>query len=108
MIIKHLSSLYHGWLDWTFRSKIVSAIANVILFTIAALVIVNYITNVKQTTEQVGAQLVTLGDQTIIRAAEKLRPPYRKLPGVRLVLSFSIFRVSIRNRWKSSSPIRGD
>lgn len=64
--------VYDHWLNWNFRAKIISTLFSVILCTIAALVIVNYNTNVNQTTEQVGAQLVTLGDQTIIRAAEKV------------------------------------
>ena len=69
---KYIKSIYEYWLDWTFSAKIISMLVGVIVCTLVALATINYATNASQTTKQVGTQLVTLGDQTIVRAAEKV------------------------------------
>jgi hypothetical protein len=69
---KNILDFYHYWLDWKFSAKITSAILNVTLLSIVALVITYYITNVNQTAEQTGEQLLILGDQTMMRTAERI------------------------------------
>src|SRR5690349_18546474 len=69
---KGIQSIYHYWLDWKFSTKIISALFNIILCTIAVLVIVNYLTNNAQAEQELGAQFTMLADQTLIRAAEKV------------------------------------
>jgi methyl-accepting chemotaxis protein len=67
-----IKRIYHYWLDWKFSAKIISSLLCVTLMSIAALVVVNYLVDINHTIEQVGIQLVTLGDETILRAAEQV------------------------------------
>jgi methyl-accepting chemotaxis protein len=60
------------WSDWKIGTKLTSIILIVTLFSIMALVAVNYVMNVNQTTAQVGNQLVMLGDTVILRAADQV------------------------------------
>lgn len=41
-------------------------------FGSSLLMVVNYINNVMQMTEQIGDELVTLGNQTVLRAADQV------------------------------------
>jgi methyl-accepting chemotaxis protein len=60
------------WANWKIASKFASIILLVTLFSIIALVAVNYVMNVNQTTQQIGSQLVMLGDNVILRSADQV------------------------------------
>jgi methyl-accepting chemotaxis protein len=60
------------WVDWKIGAKFASIILIVTLLSISALVAVNYLLNVNQTTQQIGDQLVTLGDEVVLRAADQV------------------------------------
>lgn len=79
MVRKILKNPYRYWLDWKFSAKMISTLLNVTLWSIVALAIVNYLTNVSQTTKQVGMQLVTLGDQALIRAGDQVEEAVKLL-----------------------------
>ena len=65
-------SLYFRWLNWKISGKVTSSIVLVTLFCLSVLMLVNYINNVMQMTEQIGDELVTLGDQAILRAVDQV------------------------------------
>jgi len=69
---KSIKNIYYYWLDWNFTAKIISTLLNVSFWSIAVLMVVHYVINVNQITEHVGAQLVTLGDQTVLRTADRV------------------------------------
>jgi methyl-accepting chemotaxis protein len=60
------------WSDWKISTKLTTIILTVTLLSIAGLVAVNYVMNVNQTNQQVGSQLVMLGDDVILRAADQV------------------------------------
>jgi methyl-accepting chemotaxis protein len=64
--------IYEYWLDWNFSAKLTSTILNVTLCSIAALLIANYAVNTWEQAEQTGTQWITLGDQVLLRASEKV------------------------------------
>lgn len=69
---KKLLSMYESWLNWKLSAKITSAVLNVTLCSIAALVISYYVINVNREVEQVGTQWTNLGTQVLLRNAEKV------------------------------------
>ena len=69
---KDIKSLYFRWLNWKISGKVTSSIVLVTLFCLSVLMLVNYINNVMQMTEQIGDELVTLGDQAILRAVDQV------------------------------------
>ncbi|HEX7557029.1 MAG TPA: cache domain-containing protein, partial [Leptolinea sp.] len=60
------------WADWKIGAKLTAIILIVTLLSISALVAVNYWMNVNQTTQQIGGQLVMLGDDVVLRAADQV------------------------------------
>jgi len=60
------------WADWKIGAKLTTIILIVTLLSISALVAVNYWMNVNQTTQQIGGQLVMLGDDVVLRAADQV------------------------------------
>ena len=60
------------WADLKIGTKLTALILIITLMSIGALVVVNYVMNVNQTTQQIGNQLVMLGDDVILRAADQV------------------------------------
>jgi len=60
------------WADWKIGTKFSIIIFLVAILSITALVAVNYLLNVNQTTQQVGDQLEILGNEVILRAADQV------------------------------------
>jgi methyl-accepting chemotaxis protein len=60
------------WANWKIGSKFTSLILLVTIMSIGALVAVNYVININQTTQQIGDQLVILGNDVILRAADQV------------------------------------
>lgn len=69
---KDNKTLKFRWSDWKIGTKFSIIIFLVVIFSIGALVAVNYLLNVNQTTQQVGDQLEMLGDEVILRAADQV------------------------------------
>ncbi len=67
-----IKNIYQFWLNWKIGLKITSSLICVTSISVITLLIVNYYTNVSQNTITTGNQLVTLADQTVLRAAEKV------------------------------------
>ena len=67
-----IRAMYFDWLNWKISGKVTSSILWVTLLSLSLLMVVNYINNVMQMTEQIGDELVTLGDQTILRAVDQV------------------------------------
>lgn len=58
------------WSDWNIGAKMASIVLLVTIMSIVALVVVNFVINLNQTTQQTGEHLVSLGNEVIIRAAD--------------------------------------
>jgi len=74
-----LLSIYYFWVNWKIGAKITSSIMCVTAASIAILLVANYYTNTTQTTAQIGRQMTILGDQTVLRAAEKVEAGTKNL-----------------------------
>ena len=72
MIKKTIRNIYEYWLDWKFSTKLTSAILVVTLCSMVALLIVNFMVNTREQKEQMGTQWITLGDQILLRASDKV------------------------------------
>jgi len=70
--MKIIKIIYDYWLDWKFSAKLTSTILNVTLWSMAALLIANYMIDARQEAKNVGTQWITLGDQILLRASEKV------------------------------------
>jgi methyl-accepting chemotaxis protein len=75
----NIKKIYQFWLNWTVGAKITSSLLCVTLASVTALLIVNYYTNVAQNTTTTGNQMVNLGDQAVLRAAEKVEAGVKNL-----------------------------
>jgi methyl-accepting chemotaxis protein len=64
--------MYHFWLDWKLSAKVISSIFWVTVLSISTLMIVAYLNNISQMTEQSGNQLVSLGNQAMMRATDQV------------------------------------
>lgn len=73
------NSIYRYWLDWKIGAKITSILVSVTMVSILWLLVVNYFTNVTQSTEEIGSQMTILADQTVLRAAEKVEAGVKSL-----------------------------
>ncbi len=60
------------WKDWSITRKLISIISLVTVISIFALLVVNYFMSVKQNNSTVGQNLVVLGNEVIVRAAEQV------------------------------------
>jgi hypothetical protein len=60
------------WADWKIGTKFSIIIFLVAILSITALVAVNYLLNVNQTTQRFGDQLEILGNEVILRAADQV------------------------------------
>lgn len=60
------------WTDWRIGGKVISIVLVISLISVAVLVSVNYFTNVRSTNETAGNQLLVLGDEVILRAADQV------------------------------------
>jgi|GEM_PF-1103018 Methyl-accepting chemotaxis protein len=69
---KRIKNIYYYWLDWKFGAKLTSTLLNVTLWSMVALLIVNYMINARQEAKYTGSQWMTLGDQILMRASEKV------------------------------------
>lgn len=72
-----IKRIYDYWLDWKFSAKLTSTILNVTLCGMAALLIVNFIVDAREQTARTGSQWITLGDQVLLRASEKVSEEVR-------------------------------
>jgi len=75
----NIKKIYHMWLNWKIGAKITSSLLSVTLFSILVLLAANYYTNISQSTAQIGSQMMILGDQTVLRAAEKVEAGVKNL-----------------------------
>ncbi len=75
----NIKKIYHMWLNWKIGAKITSSLLSVTLFSILVLLAANYYTNISQSTAQIGSQMTILGDQTVLRAAEKVEAGVKNL-----------------------------
>ncbi|PKN97909.1 MAG: hypothetical protein CVU42_14290 [Chloroflexi bacterium HGW-Chloroflexi-4] len=57
------------WTDWKIGGKVISVVLVISLISVAVLLTVNYLTNVRETNKTAGNQLLVLGDEVILRAA---------------------------------------
>jgi len=69
---KGLSAAYFSWLNWKISGKVTSSIVWVTLTCLGLLMLVNYVNNIMQMEEQIGDELVGLGEQTILRAVDRV------------------------------------
>src|SRR5690242_8301118 len=69
---KSINTIYDYWLDWKFSAKLISTLLNVTLCSIAALLVANYIIDARDNAQQIGPQWITVGDQILLRASEKV------------------------------------
>ena len=60
------------WTDWKIGGKVIGIVIVITLISISVLLVANYLLNVRQTTTEVGDQLLTLGDQVVLRAADQV------------------------------------
>ena len=60
------------WKDWKIGGKVIGIVLTISLVSISVLLAVNYAMNVQQTTQDVGEQLLTIGDQVVLRAADQV------------------------------------
>ncbi len=60
------------WTDWKIGGKVIGLILAIVAMVTVALVLVNYFLNMTQTTKNVGEQLLTLGDNVVLRAADQV------------------------------------
>lgn len=60
------------WSDWKIGGKVIGIVIGVVILVTAALLTVNYFLNVDQTTSNAGEQLLVLGDEVILRAADQV------------------------------------
>ena len=72
MIKKTIQNIYFYWLDWKFSAKFTSTILNVTLCGLIALLIVNYMVDTREQPERTSRQWISLGDQILLRASEKV------------------------------------
>jgi methyl-accepting chemotaxis protein len=71
-MIKSLRAIYEYWLDWKINDKITSTILNVCLASIIALIGTFYMINTRHEAEQTGTEEMVLGNQLLMRMAEKV------------------------------------
>jgi len=69
---KGIRAAYFNWLNWKISGKVTSSIVWVTLSCLGLLMVVNYVNNIMQMEEQIGEELVTLGGQSIQRAADSV------------------------------------
>ena len=60
------------WTDWKIGGKVISVVLVISLISVVVLLFVNYLTNVRETNKTVGNQLLVLGDEVILRAADQV------------------------------------
>jgi methyl-accepting chemotaxis protein len=75
----NIKKIYRMWLNWKIGAKITSSLLSVTIFSILVLLAANYYTNISQSTAQIGSQMTILGDQTVLRAAEKVEAGVKNL-----------------------------
>ena len=75
----NIKKIYQKWLNWKIGAKITSSLLSVTLISILVLLAANYYTNISQSTAQIGSQMTILGDQTVLRAAEKVEAGVKNL-----------------------------
>lgn len=60
------------WTDWKIGGKVISVVLVISLISVVVLLFVNFLTNVRETNKTVGNQLLVLGDEVILRAADQV------------------------------------
>jgi len=75
----NIKNIYRFWLNWKIGAKITSSLICVTSVSVMALLVVNYFTNVTQNATVTGNQMVILGDQAVLRAAEKVESGVKNL-----------------------------
>ena len=76
---KRLLSIYEYWLDWKLSAKINSALLNVTICSIIALIVSFYAINANKEIEQVGSQWTSLGEQILSHNVEQVTQSVRIL-----------------------------
>lgn len=60
------------WTDWRIGGKVISVVLAISLISVVVLLTVNYLTNVRETNKTAGNQLLVLGDEVMLRAANQV------------------------------------
>ena len=74
-----IKKIYQYWVNWKVSTKFTSSLICVTGVSVIALLIVNYFINVAQMTTQTGTEMVILGNQAVLRAAEKVEAGVKNL-----------------------------
>jgi len=69
---KSLRAVYEYWLNWNINDKITSILINVSLLSVVVLMSTFYVLNIRNEAEQTGTQWIILGNQILMRTAEKV------------------------------------
>lgn len=60
------------WTDWRIGGKVIGVVLAISLISVIVLLTVNYLTNVRETNKTAGSQLLVLGDEVVLRAADQV------------------------------------
>jgi methyl-accepting chemotaxis protein len=69
---KNTAKKMHFWLDWKFGTKILAVSLTISFLSIAALVLVSYSLNISQTSQLAGENLVSVGNEVLLRTADQV------------------------------------
>ncbi len=67
-----IKAMYYSWLNWRIRAKVISSIVCVTFLSVSSVMAVSSVNNMAQLSTQVGDELVSLGNQTILRASDQV------------------------------------
>jgi methyl-accepting chemotaxis protein len=67
-----IRAMYYDWLNWRISAKVISSIVCVTFLSAISLMAVNSFNNMAQLSAQVGDELVSLGNQTLLRVSDQV------------------------------------